>query len=51
MLRDIADYRNQFTQNETEYLNKMIQLSKLYIQIASVNDDLLAKVKKEIGEE
>ncbi|MBU1683613.1 TolC family protein, partial [Patescibacteria group bacterium] len=48
MLRDIADYRNQFAANETDYFTKMIELAKLEVQIASLNDELLMKVKKEI---
>lgn len=48
MLRDVADYRNQYAQNKTNYLNKMIELAKLEVQVASLNDELLNKVKEEI---
>ncbi|MFC1517721.1 TolC family protein [Candidatus Margulisiibacteriota bacterium] len=50
-LKDVADYRNQFAANETDYLNKMIELAKLEVQIASLNDDLLDKVQAELAKE
>jgi outer membrane protein TolC len=50
-LRDVSDYRNQYANNKTAHLNKVIQLAKLKVTIASLNDELLEQVENKLKEE